>query len=136
MSNFLEGTARTDIFVEIVNISSGEAIWSYFATCVVHPSQLRITGYPCARDMSIIKICCIQQLQIDWQNIVLCDMSQNVIKLPPCGHMSIWTTNSMNSIDNKTPYQIKVFGQVLDLIQPIEIKNDIAIDGPPDYRLY
>ena len=46
LSNFLRGTARTDIFVEIVNLSSGEAMWAYFATCAVHPLQLRITGYP------------------------------------------------------------------------------------------
>ena len=51
VSNFLRGTARTDIFVEIVNLSSGQSMWAYFATCAVHPSQLRITGYPNARDI-------------------------------------------------------------------------------------
>ena len=136
VSNFLRGTARTDIFVEIVNLSSGQSMWAYFATCAVHPSQLRITGYPNARDMSIVKICCVRQLQIDWQNIVLCDLSRNVIKLPVCGHLSIWTTNDMDKVDTHTPYQIKVFGRVLDLIQPIEIKDDLTQGGPPDYRLY
>ena len=136
VSNFLRGTARTDIFVEIVNLSSGQSMWAYFATCAVHPSQLRITGYPNARDMSIVKICCVRQLQIDWQNIVLCDLSRNVIKLPVCGHLSIWTTNDMDKVDTHIPYQIKVFGRVLDLIQPIEVKDDLTQGGPPDYQLY
>ena len=59
VSNFLCGTAHTDIFVEIINISTAKAVWAYFTTCTVHPSQLRITAYPTARDMAIIKICCI-----------------------------------------------------------------------------
>ena len=37
VSNFLRGTARTDIFVEIVDLSSGESMWAYFAMCTVHP---------------------------------------------------------------------------------------------------
>ena len=47
--NFLRGTVRTDIFVGVVNISTAKSIWAYFATCAVHPSQLRITGYPSAQ---------------------------------------------------------------------------------------
>ena len=48
VSNFLRGTARTDIFVKIINISTAKAVWAYFTTCTVHPSQLRITAYPTA----------------------------------------------------------------------------------------
>ena len=33
------------------------------------------------------------------------------------------------------PYQIKVFGGILDQIMPIEIKHDV-MQPPPDYRLY
>ena len=110
VSNFLRGTVRTDIFVEVVNISTAKTIWAYFATCAVHPSQLRITGYPRARDLAIVKICCVRQLQVDWQNIILCDTKQHVIKLPVCGHLLVWTTDSLESIDNHQPYQIKVFG--------------------------
>ena len=50
-----------------------------------HPSQFEITGYPHAYDMHIIKLCCCRQLQIDWQNIVLCDLDRNIIKLPALG---------------------------------------------------
>ena len=85
--------------------------------------------------MSIVKICCARQLQVDWQNITLCDTSTNVIKLPVCGHLSIWTTDGLDSIDNNQPYQIKVFGRILDQLQLIEIKDDV-LQNPPDYRLY
>ena len=86
--------------------------------------------------MAIIKICCIRQLQVDWQNIVLCDTSRNVIKLPVCGHLSIWTSDRLESIENHQPYQIRVFGRILDQIQPIKIKEDALRNGPPDYCLY
>ena len=65
-STILRGTARMDIFVEVVNLASAEAMWAHFASVAVHPSQLWITGYPRTYDMHIIKLCCCRQLQVDW----------------------------------------------------------------------
>ena len=132
-STILQGTARTDIFVEVVNLASAEAMWAHFASMAVHPSQLRITGYPRAFDMHIIKLCCCRQLQIDWQNIVLCDLDRNIIKLPALGKISIWSTNDLESIETNMPYQKRVYGRVLDLVIPLEIKDDANII---DHRLY
>ena len=132
-STILRGTARKDIFVEIVNLASAEAMWAHFASVAVHPSQLRITGYPRAYDMHIIKLCCCQQLQVDWQNIILCDLDRNIIKLPALGKISLWSTNDLESIEANIPYQIRVYGRVLDLVIPLEIKDDVHIT---DHRLY
>ena len=132
-NTILRGTARTDIFVEVVNLASAEAMWAHFATVAVHPSQLRITGYPTAYNMNIIKLCCCKQLQVDWQNIILCDLDRNVIKLPALGQISIWTTNDLSTIESNVPYQTRVYGRVLDLITPLEIKDDVQI---LDHRLY
>ena len=132
-STILRGTARTDIFVEVVNLASAEAMWVHFTSVAVHPSQLRITGYPRAYNMHIIKLCCCRQLQIDWQNIVLCNLDCNVIKLPALGKISLWSTNDLASIENNIPYQIRVYGRVLDLVIPLEIKDDVHIT---DHRLY
>ena len=82
-STILRGTARTDIFVEVVNLALVEAMWVHFRIC--GSTQLQITGYPHAYDMHIIKLCCCRQLQVDWQNIVPCDLDRNIIKLPALG---------------------------------------------------
>ena len=119
--------------VEVVNLASAEAMWAHFASVAVHPSQLRITGYPRTYDMHIIKLCCCRQLQINWQNIVLCDLDRNIIKLPALGKISLWSTNDLASIENNIPYQIRVYGRVLDLVIPLEIKDDVHIT---DHRLY
>ena len=132
-STILRGTARTDVFVEVVNLASAEAMWEHFVSVAVHPSQLRITGYLCAFDMHIIKLCCCRQLQIDWQNIVLCDLDQNIIKLPTLGKISLWSTNDLESIETNIPYQIRVYGRVLDLVIPLEIKDDVNVTN---HRLY
>ena len=132
-STILQGTACMDIFIEVVNFASAEAMWAHFASVAVHPSQLRITGYPHAYDMHIIKLCCCRQLQIDWQNIVLCDLDRNIIKLPALGKISLWSTNDLESIETNIPYQIWVYGRVLDLVIPLEIKDDVHIT---DHRLY
>ena len=94
-STILRDTTRTDVLVEVVNLASAKAMWAHFASVAVHPSQLRITGYPHAFDMHIIKLCCCRQLQIDWQNIVLCDLDRNIIKLPALGKISLWSTNDL-----------------------------------------
>ena len=111
-----------DIFVEVVNMASAEAMWVHFASVAVHPS-----GYPRAYDMHIIKLCCCRQLQIDWQNIVLCDGDRNIIKLPALGKISLWSTNDLESIETNIPYQIQVYRRVLDLVIPLEIKDDVNI---------
>ena len=108
-------------------------MWAHFASVAVHPSQLRITGYQRAYDMHIIKLCCCRQLQVDWQNIILCNLDRNIIKLPALGKISIWSTNDLESIQTNIPYQIRVYGRVLDLVIPLEIKDDINII---DHRLY
>ena len=132
-STILRGTARTDVFMEVVNLALAEAMWAHFASVALHPSQLEITGYPCAFDMHIIKLCCCRQLQIDWQNIVLCDLDPNIIKLPALGKISLWSTNDLESIETNIPYQIRVYGRVLDLVIPLEIKDDVNVT---DHRLY
>ena len=126
-STILQGTACTNIFLEVVNLVMAKAMWAHFATVAVHPSQLRISGYPHAHDMNIIKICCFCQLQIDWQNIVLMDLDKNIIRLPALAKISIWATNDLERIQTNTPYQIKVLGRVLDLIQPLEIKDHVHL---------
>ena len=125
--------ARTDIFVEVVNLASAEAMWAHFATVTIHPLQLQITGYPHTYDMNIIKLCCCRQLQVNWQNIVLYDLDRNVVKLPALGKISIWSTNDLESIEQNIPYQIRVYGRVLDLVTPLEIKKDVQF---MDHRLY
>ena len=87
-----------DIFVEVVNLASAEAMWAHFATVAIHSSQLRITGYPRALDMNVIKICCCRQLQVDWQNIILCDLDRNIIN-SALGKVSIWATNDLAGIE-------------------------------------
>ena len=72
-------------------------------------------------------------LQIDWQNIILCDLDRNIIKLPALGKISLWSTNDLESIETNIPYQIRVYGRVLDLVIPLEIKGDVNIT---DHRLY
>ena len=132
-STILRGTAHTDIFVEVVNLASAEAMWAHFTSLAVNPSQLRITGYPRAYDMHIIKLCSCRQLQVDWQNIVLCDLDPTIIKLPALGKISLWSTNDLESIETNIPYQIRVYGRVLDLVIPLEIKDDVNLI---DHRLY
>ena len=86
------------------------------------PFAIKDHSYPRAYDMHIIKLCCCRQLQVDWQNIILWDLDRNIIKLPALGKISLWSTNDLESIETNIPYQIWVYGRVLDLVIPLEVK--------------
>ena len=60
-------------------------------------------------------------------------LDRNIIKLPALGKISLWSTNDLESIEANIPYQIRVYGRVLDLVIPLEIKDDVHIT---DHRLY
>ena len=57
-STILRGTTHTDVFMEVVNLALAEAMWAHFVFVAVHPSQLRITGYPCTFDMHVTADSC------------------------------------------------------------------------------
>ena len=76
------------------------------------PFAIKDHRLPRAYDMHIIKLCCCRQLQVDWQNIILCDLDRNIIKLPALGKISLWSTNDLESIEANIPYQIWVYGRV------------------------
>ena len=71
--------------------------------------------------------------QVDWKEIILCDLDRNIIKLPSLGKVSLSVTNDLVGIEQNIPYQIRVYGRVLDLVIPLEIKDDAHII---DHRLY
>ena len=60
-------------------------------------------------------------------------LDRNIIKLPALGKISLWSTNDLASIETNIPYQIRVYRRVLDLVIPLEIKDDVHIT---DHRLY
>ena len=123
-STILRGTARTDIFVEIVNLALAEAMWAHFASVAVHPSQLWITGYPHAYDMHIIKICCCRQLQIDWQNTVLCDLDRNIIKLPtPWTNFSFGLRMIWNQLKQIYPIKFGYMEEFWIWLYPLKLKT-------------
>ena len=66
-------------------------------------------------------------MQVDWQNIILCDLDRNIIKLPALREVSIWATNDLAGIEQNIPYQLRVYGRALDLVIPLEIKDDANI---------
>ena len=43
------------------------------------------SSIPIEDHRNVIKLCCCRQLQVDWQNIILCDLDRNIIKLPALG---------------------------------------------------
>ena len=140
ISKILRGSARTDIFIEVIDVSMTAAMWAYLATTSVFPSSLRLTGRPAASDLAVVRLLCVKQLQIKWGNITLHDDKNNIIHLPDTANVSVWT-NDLAQIERHKPYQIKVFGRVLDTYTEIPQSelglglptHTVTSSAPPQY---
>ena len=128
ISNILRGTSRTDIFVEITNIATTESIWAHCAKVAIHPSLLTLTAPLNSHQINVVSLCCVRQIRIDWKDVLLVDNKLNIVPLPASATVSAWTPNSLTSIQTDIPYNIKIFGRVLDMVMEIPVDDDLQIE--------
>ena len=50
---------RTDLFVEVTNVTKGNGIWAHFASTGCFPSQIQMLRLIQKDDVQIETICCI-----------------------------------------------------------------------------
>ena len=85
-------------------------------------------------------------MQINWQNILIQDHMNTVIRLPNLGQVSCWSSSNLFEINSAEQYQICILGRVLDQIYDIPLDNtlpnpqhqqigsaDAAEAAPPGY---
>jgi hypothetical protein len=120
LNKWLRGSARSDIFIEITDISTGNTIWGHLGRTSVYPSRLRFIGHVNSSDLQIVQSCgCFKYIIINWRTNVLTDDHLTTIPLRQKAPVSIWTHPSLHEIVSTSHYQIKLMARVLDLYTPI-----------------
>ena len=59
ISDIVHMSCRTDLFVEVTNITKGNSIWAHFTATGCFPLQIRILRLICKEDVQIETFCCI-----------------------------------------------------------------------------
>ena len=99
ISRIVRMTRRTDLFVEVTNITKGNGIWAHFVSTRYFPSQIQLSR-PIQKDnVQIETVCCIFKcIRINWLSINVTGISGTMITMPDMAYVSIFTDNDLTHI--------------------------------------
>ena len=70
ISHIIRMSCRTDLFVEVTNITKGNGIWAHFALTRCFPSQMCMSRPIQKEDVQIETFCCIFKcIRVNWSSI-------------------------------------------------------------------
>ena len=138
ISHIVHMSHRTDLFVEVTNITKGNGIWAHFASTGCFPSQICMLRLIQKEDVQIETFCCIfKRIRVNWSSIIVTGISGTTITMPDIAHVSIFADNDLTHI-TEDHFEIKLIARLLNqiyVVQPpmLPLRYD---DAPPDEYEY
>ena len=133
ISRIVRTSHRTDLFVEVTNITKGNSIWAHFAVTGCFPSQIRISRPIQKEDVQIETFCSIfKRMRVNWSNIIVTGISGMTIVMPEIAKVSIFTDNDLIHITDDH-FEIKLIARLLNqinVVQPLMLPTRYD-DAPP-----
>ena len=110
---------RTDLFVEVTNVTKGNGIWAHFVSTRYFPSQIQLSR-PIQKDnVQIETFCCIfKRIRINCLSINVTGISETMITMPDMAYVSIFTDNDLTHI-TEDHFEIKLIARLLDQQPPM-----------------
>ena len=82
ISRIVSTSRRTDLFVEVTNVTKGNGIWAHFVSTGCFPTQIQLSRPIQKDDVQIETICCIfKQIRISWSSINVTGISGTMITM-------------------------------------------------------
>ena len=129
---------RTDLFVEVTNVTKGNGMWAHFASTRCFPSQIQMSRQIQKEDVQIETFCCIfKRIRINWSSIIVTGISGTIITMPDIAYVSIFMDNDLTNI-TEDHFEIKLIARLLDqiyVIQPpmLPLRYDDTPPGEYEY---
>ena len=83
ISRILQTSRRTDLFVEVTNVTKGNTVWAHFTATGYFPTNIHLSRPILKESVRIETRCCIfKQMIIDWTNTEVIGMSGIRIEMP------------------------------------------------------
>ena len=124
---------RTNLFVEVTNITKGNGVWAHFVSTGCFPTQIQLSRPIQKDDVQIETVCCIfKWIRIDWSSIIVTGISGTVINMPDTAFVSIFTDNDLTHITDDH-FEIKLIARLLDqmYVIPPPVFPPRYDDAPP-----
>ena len=120
ISCIIHMSRRTDLFVEVTNVTKGNGIWAHFASTGCFPSQFQMLRQIQKEDVQIETFCCIFKcIRINWSSIIVTGISGTMITMPDIAYVSIFMVNDLTNI-TEDHFEIKLIARLLDQIYVIQ----------------
>ena len=99
ISRILRMSQRTDLFVEVTNVTKGNTVWAHFTVTGYFPTNIHLSRPIPKESVKIETKCCIfKRMTIDWTNMEVTGISGIRIEIPSEAKISIFTDNNLTHI--------------------------------------
>ena len=117
----LRGTHRTDLFVEVTNLTKGNTIWAHYTLTGYYPTLIRLSQQIPKENVCITTSwCCFKTMHIDWDNIIVMGISGTKIDMPSDAKVSIFTNDNLTHI-NDDHFEINLIARLLNHIYVVPV---------------
>ena len=128
ISTILRTSQRTDLFVEVTNVTKGNTVWAHFTATGYFPTNIHLSRLIPKESVRIETRCCIfKRMIIDWTNTEVTGISGIRIEMPSEAKISIFTDNDLTHITDDH-FEIKLIARLLDQIYVVP-----SPQSPPRY---
>ena len=121
-TNFL--IPATDVFLDIVHVSSGEQIRDFLTTISAPPCSLSFTGSVKITNFQLCRKHLLSTLHIDWHNCLL-HYNDHVITLPSKGTAFSFQPNLLTSFSRPGLYNIQLLARHMDALLQIPHASEL-----------
>ena len=120
ISRIVHMSKRTDLFVEVTNVTKGNGIWAHFISTGYFPTQIQLSRPIQKDDVQIETVCCIfKQIRINWLSINITGISGTMITMPDMAYVSIFMDNDLTHIA-EDHFKIKLTARLLDQMHVVQ----------------
>ena len=120
ISRIVHTSRRTDLFVEVTNVTKGNGIWAHFISTGCFPTQIQLSRPIQKDDVQIETICCIfKWIRINWSDINVTGISRTMINVPDTAYVSIFMDNDLTHI-TEDHFEIKLIARLLEQMHVVQ----------------
>ena len=131
--NFL--TPTTDIFLDVVQVTSGEQIRVFLTMITAPPCSLSFTGSVQIANFRISRKHLLTTLYIDWHNCIL-HYNDHVITLPSEGTAFSFQPNLLTTFSRPGPYNIQLLARHMDALLQIPHASELDFVTASDLLVF
>ena len=138
ISRIICTSRRTDLFVEVTNVTKGNGIWAHFPLTGYFSSQIQLSRLIQKDDVQIETFCCIfKHIRVNWLSTNITGISGTMITMPDMAYVSVFTDNDLTHI-TEDHFEIKLIARLLDQMYVVQspmfpLRYD---DAPPQEYEY